>query len=151
MIWSLTGMASGVVTMGEYKVQVQRPHLITTDSAGNVWFSGGFEGVIGEFNPTSGVNKSFFVAADICSNPHACYATHISGMAVDQKGNIWFTDSLSQRVGYLMPASGKVVAKKLDNTNAHPYDGLAIESNGTVWFTEQDILQLAMWPAGIPI
>ncbi len=143
--------SSGIATIVEYKGPVQRPHLITTDSAGNVWFSGGFEGVIGEFNPVSRVNRSIVVTSDICPNLHTCYNTHISGIAVDQSGKVWFTDSLSQRVGYLVPASGKVTVKMLSMKNAHPYDGLAIDSNGTIWFTEQDILQLAMWPAGMPI
>jgi streptogramin lyase len=77
----------------------------------------------------------------------SCTGTHISGIAVDSKGNIWFTDSLSQRVGYLLPSSGQVVAQTLNNSNAHPYDGLVIDNSDRVWFTEEFGLTLTMWPA----
>jgi virginiamycin B lyase len=139
---------SGKVTIVEHAVDTERPHLITTDSSGNVWFTGGFQGTIGEFNPTSSNSRSFFVSSSICPDPEACYNTHISGIGVDAQGDVWFDDSLSQRVGYLNPLTGRVVTKTLANKNAHPYDGLVVQGSGTVWFTEQDILQLAMWPPG---
>ncbi|HCI78887.1 MAG TPA: hypothetical protein DHW02_04285, partial [Ktedonobacter sp.] len=78
----------------------------------------------------------------------SCTGTHISGISVDSQGHIWFTDSLSQRVGYLIPSSGQVIARTLKTTNAHPYDGLAIDSNNRVWFTDQFGLMLNLWPAG---
>jgi virginiamycin B lyase len=139
---------SGKVTIVEHAVDVSRPHMITTDSASNVWFSGGFQGVVGEFNPATGNSRSFFVSSSICPNPDACFNTHISGIGVDADGNVWFDDSLAQRIGFLNPKTGRVVSKNLSNKNAHPYDGLVVQSNGTVWFTEQDILQLSMWPVG---
>jgi streptogramin lyase len=139
---------SGKATIVEHAVDTARPHMITTDSAGNVWFTGGFQGTIGEFNPTTSDSRSFFVSSNICPNPDACYNTHISGIGVDSHGNVWFDDSLSQRVGYLNPRTGQVVTKRLPNKIAHPYDGLVVQSNGTVWFTQQDILLLAMWPSG---
>src|SRR5579875_501850 len=125
-----------------------QPYGITMDPQGNVWFTGGFQGTIGEFNPTTSDSRSFFVSSNICPNPDACYNTHISGIGVDSHGNVWFDDSLSQRVGYLNPRTGQVVTKRLPNKIAHPYDGLVVQSNGTVWFTQQDILLLAMWPSG---
>lgn len=146
-IGSFTPTASGKVTIVEHKVVAQRPHLITADKQGNIWYSDGFSGFIGEFNPRTGTSGQFLVYSGTCTQT-SCTGTHISGIAVDSQGHIWFTDSLSQRVGYLIPSSGQVVARTLRTNNAHPYDGLAVDSSNRVWFTDQFGLMLNLWPAG---
>jgi streptogramin lyase len=146
-IGSFTPTTSGTIKIAEHAVGPVRPHLITTDRAGNVWYSGGFGGDIGEFNPRSGNNIRFVVDQGTCLSPAACPGTHISGIAVDSKDNVWFTDSNSQRVGYLLPTTGQVVVQTLRDSNAHPYDGLIIDSSDRVWFTEEFGLNLSMWPA----
>ena len=146
-IGSFTPTTSGKVTIIEHKVVAQRPHLITSDKQGNIWYSDGFSGFIGEFNPQTGTSVHFLVYSGTCTLT-SCTGTHISGISVDSQGHIWFTDSLSQRVGYLIPSSGQVIARTLKTTNAHPYDGLAIDSNNRVWFTDQFGLMLNLWPAG---
>jgi virginiamycin B lyase len=148
-IGSFTPTTSGTVKITEYGVGVLRPHLITTDRSGNVWYSGGFNGDIGEFNPRSGNNARFVVDQGTCTSPTSCPGTHISGIAVDSKGKVWFTDSNSQRVGYLLPATEQVVVQTLRDSNAHPYDGLIIDSSDRVWFTEEFGLTLSMWPSSI--
>jgi streptogramin lyase len=148
-IGSFTTTTSGTIKITEHAVGAIRPHLITTDRAGNVWYSGGFGGNIGEFDPRSGNSISFVVNQGTCSSPTSCPGTHISGIYLDNKGNVWFTDALSQRVGYLVPASGQVVVRTLSYSNAHPYDGLLIDSSDRVWFTEEFGLNINMWPANI--
>ena len=147
-IGSFTPTTSGTIKITQHAVGAQRPHLITTDRAGNVWYSGGFGGDIGEFNPQSGNNLRFTVDQGTCLSSAACPGSHISGIAVDSKDNVWFTDSNSQRLGYLIPATGQVVAQTLRDSNAHPYDGLIIDSSDRVWFTEEFGLTLSMLPAG---
>ena len=148
-IASFTPTLSGIIKITEHAVNAQRPHLITSDRAGNIWYSDGFSGDVGKFDPTSGNSKSFQVYTGTCLNPPACTGTHISGIYVDSKGDVWFSDSLSQRVGYLIPSTGQVVAQKLNYNNAHPYDGLTIDSSDRVWFTEEYALTLTMWPASM--
>ncbi|TMC85234.1 MAG: hypothetical protein E6J10_08305 [Chloroflexi bacterium] len=148
-IGSFPPTQSGVIKITEHAVGALRPHLIATDRAGNIWYSGGFDGQIGEFNPRSGNKTNFVVFRGTCSSPTTCTGTHISGISVDSKGHVWFTDSLSQRVGYLIPATGQVVARTLPTSNAHPYDGLIIDGSDRVWFTEEFRLILTMWPASI--
>jgi streptogramin lyase len=145
-IGSFTPTTSGIIKITEHAVGTLRPHLITTDRAGNVWYSGGFNGDIGEFTPRSGNSSRFVVDQGTCLSPTACPGTHISGIAVDSKGHVWFTDSNSQRVGYLLPATQQVVVQTLRDSNAHPYDGLIIDSSDRVWFTEEFGLTLSMWP-----
>ena len=146
-IGSFTPSTTGTIKISEHAVGALRPHLITTDRAGNVWYSGGFNGNIGEFTPGSGTGQSFVVDQGTCSAATTCTGTHISGIAADSKGNVWFTDSLSQRVGYLVPSTRQVVTQTLQNSNAHPYDGLIIDSSDRVWFTEEFGLSISMWPA----
>jgi len=146
-IGSFTPTPSGTVKITEHAVGALRPHLITTDQAGNIWYSGGFDGDIGEFTPRSGSSTLFVVYRGVCVSPANCTGTHISGIDVDSKGNVWFTDSLSQRVGYLIPATGQVVARTIQASNSHPYDGLLVDSSDRVWFTEEFGLKLTMWPA----
>jgi len=146
-IGSFTPTRTGIIKVTEHSVSVQRPHMITSDRDGNIWFSGGFGGDIGEFKPRSANNIDFVVDQGTCSSSATCPGTHISGIAVDSNDNVWFTDANSQRVGYLLPATGRVVVQTLQGSNAHPYDGLVVDSSDRVWFTEEFGLSLRMWPA----
>lgn len=143
-IGSFTATTNGKIAIAEHPVNALRPHLITTDAAGNVWFSEGFEGYIGEYNPATGTNRRYPVYLSYCVSALVCPATHISSVHADNNGNVWFTDSLNQKVGYLVPATGQVVSRTLP-PNSHPHDGLTLDKNGRVWFTEQDTLTLNMW------
>jgi virginiamycin B lyase len=147
-IGSFTPTSSGTIKITEYAVGAIRPHLITIDRAGNIWYSGGYSGYIGEFNPTTGSSNNFFVSLGPCSNTVTCTATHISGIQVDNEGNVWFSDTISQRIGYLIPSTGEIVARTLEIAeNPHPADGLIVDSSDRVWFIEQFALTLNMWPA----
>lgn len=145
-IGSFTPTSSGAVKITEHAVNSIRPHLIVADKAGNIWYSDGFSGHIGKFDPYADSSRVFNVYLGSCT-PASCTGTHISGIAADGQGHIWFTDSLSQRIGYLIPSSGQVVARTLKYANAHPNDGLAIDRANRVWFTEQFAHTLTMWPA----
>lgn len=148
-IASFTPTLSGAIKITEYSVGSLRPHLIAVDRGGNIWYSGGFDGDIGEFTPRSGNIAQFVVYRGTCSSPTNCTGAHISGVTVDKQGNVWFTDSLSQQVGYLIPSTGQVVARTIGGSNIHPNDGLVIDSSERVWFTEEFGSILAMWPASV--
>lgn len=147
-IGGFTPNLSGTVKITEHGVGTFRPHLITSDHAGNIWYSGGFNGAIGEFSPRSGTNTTFVAFVGVCLTPPNCTGTHISGIYVDSRGNVWFTDSLSLRVGYIIPSTGQMVARTIQAANAHPNDGLIVDNSGRVWFTEEFRHTLTMWPAG---
>jgi streptogramin lyase len=147
-IASFQPTASGTIKITEYAVNGLRPHLITADRAGNIWFSEGFAGQVGEFNPRKGIDANFFTFGGTCASARSCRTgTHISGIYVDNTtGDVWFSDSLSHRIGYLIPATGQVVTRTIPDVNAHPHDGLIIDGNGRVWFTSEFALTLTMWP-----
>lgn len=137
---------NGKIQITEYPVPAKQPHLIIADKAGNMWFSGAFEGTIGKFDPATGVTQTYLVST-FCTHVTTVCETHISGIAIDPHGNVWFTDSLGNRVGYIVPSTGKVLSTVLSKQGAHPHDGLAIDNYGTIWFTEEFNFQLDMWPA----
>ena len=147
-IASFQPTTSGTIKITEYAVNGLRPHLITADRAGNIWFSEGFAGQVGEFNPRKGIDANFFTFGGTCASAGSCRTgTHISGIYVDNTtGDVWFSDSLSHRIGYLIPATGQVVTRTISDANAHPHDGLIIDGNGRVWFTSEFALMLTMWP-----
>jgi streptogramin lyase len=146
-IGTFTPTTTGKIQITEYVVPFKQPHLITSDKNGNIWFSGAFEGTIGKFDPATGVTQTYLVSLFCKQITTGICETHISGIVIDPHGNVWFTDSLGGRVGYLVPSSGQVFEAILSKHDAHPHDGLAIDNYGTIWFTEEFNFQLDMWPA----
>lgn len=124
------------------------PHLITTDSKGNAWFSTGFGGQIGEVPAAGGAVQLFCVSTTVTS-------PHISGVAVDSKGNVWFDDSLNNRLGFLAPASyandcttNSSVGVTYTNLTSRAHDGLIVDSHDNIFFAEQFAQLLGEVPAG---
>ncbi len=153
-IGSFIPTASGTVTIVEHQVSSAQPHLITTDKKGNIWYSEAFGGSIGEYSPASGSSVSYPVSLSICAHRSVC-KTHISGISVDNKGEIWFSDSQLDRIGYLIPTTGQVLAKTVSNQHESgsnqddsAYDGLAVDIFNNVWFTEPYSTLIVMWPQG---
>jgi len=136
-IGSFTPTTNGTITIKEHVINIPggpTPHMITADSAGNIWYSEGFSGDIGEFVPKTNTFTNIDVSAGLTQK-------HISGIAVDNTGRIWFDDSdppsgKNPRVGYYDPTSGKINTLTLNNPNAHPHNGLAIDSKNNTWVAE---------------
>ncbi len=154
-IGSFTPPSSGTLSTGnitEHSVVTNQQHLITVDAQGNVWFSTGFNGQIGELPSGSSTALTFCVSQRVSS-------PHISGISVDNtNGRIWFDDSINARVGYLDPAqylddcntpnSSAGVTYTTFSANAHPHDGLLADAQGNVFFTLQFGLQVGKIPTG---
>ncbi len=157
-IGSFTPPASGSLTTGaitEHPVLTKQQHLITVDKAGNVWFSSGFDGQIGELARGS-INAPTYSAQTFCVSTSVT-SPHISGIAVDSTGKVWFDDSINARVGYLDPTKYKNdcqtglatgVTYTTFSSGSHPHDGLIVDSHDNVWFTEQFGSKLGEIPAG---
>jgi virginiamycin B lyase len=126
--------ASGSIHIKEHTFSnvsdpVPTAHLITSDHSGNIWYSEGFAGQIGEWIPSTGTHTNIVVSK--------APFTHISGIGVDSKNRIWFDDSLNAVVGYYDPSTGAIKTLTLSDLSDHPHDGLAVDSNDTTWFTEE--------------
>ena len=143
-------LASGAIT--EHAITNKGPHLLTSDAQGNIWFTEGFGGYVGEYT-TTGHDVEYNVVSDICSpGSQTNCSTHISGIAVDSNNMVWFDDSLAGRVGYINPATGTFTTTSLVNAPSdaapHPHDGLVVDGNNTVWVAEQNGFNLDEIPAG---
>lgn len=116
------------------------PHLITYDNQGNIWWSEGYDGMIGQLvisKATSGTNQG--VTEYTVPSCSGCLSIHISGIAVDKNGTVWFDDSLNSRYGSFVPgtsAFSMYVIDKCTTSNSHPHDGLAADSNNNIWISE---------------
>src|SRR5579864_612258 len=155
-IGSLTPNADGTLSGGinEYLTNSNSsngitPHLITSDNAGDIWWSEGYDGDIGKLvisqasnNTGNGVTE-YSVPKPGCPNPPGGCGTHISGIGVDSSGVVWFDDSLSSRYGSFNPSAPTgqqfniyLIGGSVSN-NTHPHDGLAIDGGDNIWFTEE--------------
>lgn len=157
-IGSFTPSGTGTITIAEHVISTipnpPTPHLITSDTQGNIWYSEGFAGQIGRYVPSSNTATNFSTSNGSCPSsagtptpPPSC-PIHISGIAVDSSGMVWFDDSLGARVGFVNPASGVSTWVTLSRSDAHPHDGLAIDGSNNVWFTEQNGWKVGDVPAG---
>ncbi len=147
-------LASGAIT--EHAITNPGAHLLTSDQQGNIWFTEGFNGHVGEYT-TANVDKEYDVAVGVCpqgtpsTTPTACSGTHISGIAVDGNGMVWFDDSLVGRVGYINPTTGTYSTLSLvspSDPSPHPHDGLVVDSSNNVWVAEQNGFMLDKVPPG---
>jgi virginiamycin B lyase len=120
------------------------PHLITFDNRGNIWWSEGWSGKIGQLvirqavNNTSTGVREYSVPSPNCPSGSNC-GVHISGIAAAPNGSIWFDDSLSSRIGSYTPGSGfsLYTLEGSVSSGSHPHDGLIVDANGNPWLSEE--------------
>ena len=137
--------------LNEYKVRNNppsglTPHLIAVDPNGNIWWSEGWVGMIGELRvsqaqpgTTNGVTEYAYPA-----NCGSCGGTHTSGIGVDSNGLVWFTDSLQNIFGSFPDSgTGSFSIYQAPTQNSHPHDGLNVDSQNRIWFTEEFANKLA--------
>ena len=121
------------------------PHLITYDKTGNIWWSEGYDGALGKLvisQAADGTNNGVteYHVPPVC--PPVC-SSHISGIAVDSNGTVWFDDALSSRYGSFTPSNppasqfNMYVIGGCVTNNTHPHDGLTVDSNNNVWISEE--------------
>lgn len=149
---SFTPNVTGRVSINEHIIPSASPHLLTSDRQGHIWYSAGFSGSVGRFTPPTGQVFEYPVSRNICHALPNCPGTHISGIAADKNGQIWFDDSLAQRMGTLNPATGTIKVFKLGdsmNLKPHPHDGLAVDARGDLWCTEEFANRLVELPAPV--
>ncbi len=128
------------------------PHLVTFDNNGNIWWSEGYDRSIGQLvisqaaNGTNHGVTEYVVPAPACPVPPGSCGSHISGIAIDSKGTVWFDDSLSSRYGSFVPATSTFTMYIIDGcvtNNTHPHDGLAVDGNNNIWISEEFANKLA--------
>ena len=122
------------------------PHMITVDpKGGNIWWTEGFAGEIGELNitlATPGTNNG--VTEHVYPQTCKGCGTHASGIDVDSNGLIWFDDSLQNTFGsFLDTGTGTFSMYTAPSSRSHPHDGIRVDSLNRIWFDEQYAEKLA--------
>src|SRR5712692_9689811 len=136
--------------MNEYKIRSNppgglTPHMLTVEPNGNVWWTEGWVGMIGELNvsqavpgTTNGVTEYAYPAT--CTT---CYGTHTSGITFDSNGLIWFDDSMQGFFGSFPDTGQGTFSMYAAPTPQHPHDGINVDSQNRIWFTEEFANKLA--------
>jgi streptogramin lyase len=122
------------------------PHLITTDPVtGNVWWTEGFVGRIGELvvsQAVPGTNAGVYEYTYPRINGSS---THTSGISIDSNGLVWFDDSLQNSFGsFFDTGTGSFSMYNAPSSRSHPHDGLRVDSLNRIWFDEQYAEKLAV-------
>jgi len=112
------------------------PHLITVDPGGNIWWTEGWVGMIGELKvgqAVPGTNKGVteYAYQKVCGN---C-STHTAGMSVDSHGLIWFDDSEQAIFGSFPDSgSGSFTTYNTPTSHSQRHDGLRVDGQNQIWF-----------------
>ncbi|MCI0855079.1 MAG: hypothetical protein J4N98_00205 [Chloroflexi bacterium] len=134
--------------------------VLIDDARGMVWYSESRTNAISGFRPNSTISDCLFdpYAGDnpvqICSDglldschlrfllPNAGNPAHLE---LDTEGNIWFTESLGNKIGRLTPETGELVELPLPATISQTFPGswvggspweLAFDEQGYLWVSE---------------
>ncbi len=112
---------------------------VRVDNQGNIWWTEGFVGMIGELvvsQAVPGTNQG--VTEYAYPDPCQTCAMHSSGISVDGNGNVWFDDSLQNIIGsFPVRGTGSFTEYTVPTQNGHPHGGLRLDSQNRVWFSEE--------------
>jgi streptogramin lyase len=147
---ALIGEYTSGGTLNEYKIRNSlpgglTPHLITVDLNGNIWWSEGWVGMIGELKvslalPGTNNGVTEYAYQKVCNT---C-SEHTSSISVDSNGLIWFDDSEQGIFGsFSNSGSGSFTTYNIPTANGHPSDGLHVDGQNRIWFNEEFANKLA--------
>ena len=112
-------------SMREYPLPAgAKPHSVTPDSNGNMYYLGNRNATIGKLNADTGEIVEFPMPDPDARDPHTG--------EFDGDGRFWFTLQHSNRVGRLDPATGEIELVELDRPRSRPY-GIKIDAAGDAW------------------
>jgi len=117
---------------------------IVVASDDTIWFAEQYANYIGHYFPTTGTYHVYGLPTLTVPDPSDTSKTLSlpsapNDVALDQHGNIWFTELNADAVGRLDPRTGQIRHYPLSATKSvqklDPY-GVTVDPHGLVWFTE---------------
>ena len=117
---------------------------VVVDAEDTIWFAEQYANYIGRFYPTTDHFQIYPLPMLTISDPgmpgkSLTLPSAPNDLALDQQGNVWFTELNANALGHLNVQSGKIQQYPVSITKANqalnPY-GIAIDRQGNVWFTE---------------
>ena len=113
-------------------------HLITLDHKGNnVYWSEGFDGRFGSLTISQAVKGTSKGVREYTTPACGNSGSHVSGIAVDNGGVVWYDDSLKNCVGSYNPVTNTFSHPMQLTNGSHPHDGLTVASNNSVYVVEE--------------
>jgi virginiamycin B lyase len=100
-----------------------KPHTVTPDRQGNIWYTGNSNGTIGKLDPRTGKITEYKMPDPAALDPHTA--------EFDKKGTLWFTLQQSNMMGRLVPATGEIKLVKSPRANSKPY-GIKVGADGSL-------------------
>ncbi len=139
-----------------------QPYKIAVDHNNIVWFVEQSSNKLGKFDPKTSKFTEYLVpsAKDISANwkysetekkaftggYSVSSAGSLAGLAIDSKGNIWFTVLLGNKIGKFAPVKEEFSEYAVPTDRSGPF-GLAIDSKDNIWFTERNANKIGKWDA----
>jgi len=110
-----------------------------------IWFAEQYADYIGNYFPKTGQFKIYPLPSMTVPDPSNAKTTLTlpsapNDLAIDARGNIWFTELNAGAVGKLVPATGHITqfplwTKRAQEQQIDPY-GITVDPHGLIWFTE---------------
>jgi virginiamycin B lyase len=115
-------------TTGEMKeyplLKNSKPHSVTLDAQGNVWYTGNKNGTIGKLDIKSEEITVYHMPDKAAKDPHTAIFA--------RTGMLWFTLQHSNMIGRLNPKSGDIELVNMPTKGSRPY-GIKIDRNDVPW------------------
>ncbi len=110
------------------------PTGITSGPDGNLWFTG-FQNTIGTFNPMTHAGAEFSVPVHVSSPTVGLVSDGLTGITTGPDGNLWFTETMANRVGMINPTTHAIADFFLPTPNSYP-SSIMSSPDGNLVFTE---------------
>ena len=107
---------------------------ITSGPDGNLWMTSSQTHAIVSFNPVTHASAVFLVpvhtTSEFIESPDG-----LSGITTGPDGDLWFTETMANRVGRINPTTHAIDEFFLPSPSSYP-TGITAGPDGEVWFTE---------------
>lgn len=140
-----------------------QPYKIAVDHNNVVWFVEQAGNKLGKFDPKTSKFTEYLVpsAKDIGSanwkfseterkiftgGYSVSSAGSLAGLAIDSKGNVWFTVIMGNKIGKFTPDKEEFSEYTVPTDSSGPFS-LAIDSKDNIWFTERNANKIGKWDA----
>jgi|GEM_PF-1651404 len=139
-----------------------QPYKIAADHNNIIWFVEQSSNKLGKFDPKTSKFTEYLVpsAKDISANwkfseterkpftggYSVSSAGSLAGLAIDSKGNVWFTVVLGNKIGKFASNKEEFHEYTVPTPASGPFS-LAIDSKDNIWFTERNANKIGKWGA----
>ena len=136
---TLAVVSAGSGNVAEYRTisMESGPYELVMDPDGFIFSTLYYANKILRVDPTTAETIEYSIPTTVAATEWEGDSSGPTGIASDQNGIIWFTESRANKIGRLDPESGQIREYDIPTKNAKP-TSIAVDSRGYPWFTLQD-------------